>query len=236
MNVAVIPARGGSKRIPRKNIKEFCGKPIIAWPIEVIKESKLFDRIIVSTDDAQIARVAENYGADIPFLRPAELADDFSGTTEVISHAISWMHDQKWKLNVVCCIYPTSVFITVDDLEKGLKAFNSGDWKYAISVTNFDYPVFRSLKRHKGGGVEMVFPQFFESRSQDLPETLHDAAQFYWGKPKAWLNHDKFFDHDSIPVMIPRWRVQDIDTEDDWVQAEKIFNDLNEGLYGKQKQ
>ena len=226
MNLAVIPARGGSKRIPRKNIKEFCGKPMIAWPIEVAKQSKLFDRIIVSTDDDEIAKVAKSHGAEVPFMRPAELSDDYAGTTEVIAHAISCMYEQQWQPDAVCCIYATSVFLTIDDLEKGLKAFNSGDWQYAFSVTNFEYPIFRSLKKHQDGGVEMFFPEHFESRSQDLPETLHDAAQFYWGKPTAWLNHDKLFDRNSIPVMIPRWRVEDIDTEDDWIQAEKIFNKL----------
>ncbi|MAV70831.1 MAG: pseudaminic acid cytidylyltransferase [Candidatus Marinimicrobia bacterium] len=235
MNVAVIPSRGGSKRIPRKNIKKFCGKPMISWPIGVIKQSKLFDRIIVSTDDDQIAKIARSYGAETPFMRPAELADDYSGTIEVIAHAISWMYEQKWKPDAVCCIYPTSVFLTIDDLERGLKAFNSGNWKYAFSVTNFEYPIFRSLKKSTDGGVEMVFPEYFETRSQDFPETLHDAAQFYWGKPTAWLNHDKLFGRNSIPVMIPRWRVEDIDTEDDWIQAEKIFHNEIKKLHGEQK-
>ena len=230
MNVAVILARGGSKRIPKKNIKQFRNKPIITWPLEVVKNSALFDHIIVSTDDEEIAEVSKKCGAKVPFIRPAELSDDYSGTTEVMAHAVSWMQKQQWQPDA---IYATSVFLTTDDLEKGLKAFNSGDWEYAFSVTNFEYPIFRSLKKHPDGGVEMFFPEHFESRSQDLPETLHDAAQFYWGKPTAWLNHDKLFDCNSIPVMIPRWRVQDIDTEDDWIQAEKIFNNLLKKSYGE---
>jgi pseudaminic acid cytidylyltransferase len=233
MNVAVILARGGSKRIPKKNIKQFRNKPMITWPLEVIKNSALFDHIIVSTDDEEIAEVSKKCGAKVPFIRPAELSDDYSGTTEVMAHAVSWMQKQQWQPDAVCCIYATSVFLTTDDLEKGLKAFNSGDWEYAFSVTNFEYPIFRSLKKHPDGGVEMFFPEHFESRSQDLPETLHDAAQFYWGKPTAWLNHHKLFDRNSIPVMIPRWRVEDIDTEDDWIQAEKIFNKLTEESHDK---
>ena len=223
MNVAVIPARGGSKRIPRKNIREFCGKPIIAWPIEVAKESKLFDHIIVSTDDEEIARVSKSFGAEVSFIRPAKLSDDYTGTIEVIAHAISWMHEQDWKLEAVCCIYSTSVFLNKDDLQKGFDALNAGKWQYAISFTDFEYPIFRSFKENPAGGVEMFFPEHFETRSQDLPRALHDAAQFYWGKPEAWLNHLTMFDLHSFPVMIPSWRIQDIDTEDDWKRAELVF-------------
>jgi pseudaminic acid cytidylyltransferase len=226
MNVAVIPARGGSKRIPRKNIREFCGKPMIAWSIEVAKQSKLFDRIIVSTDDEEIAEVAKSYGAKVPFVRPAELSDDYAGTTEVIAHAVTWMHEQGWQPEAICCIYATSVFLTVDDLKKGFNALSVGNWSYAFSVTDFEYPIFRSFKKCSDGGVEMFFPAYFESRSQDLPEALHDAAQFYWGKPEAWLKNINLFDRHSCPVIIPRWRVEDIDTEDDWAQAEIKFKKL----------
>ena len=231
MNVAVIPARGGSKRIHRKNIKQFCGKPIIAWPIEVAKQSKLFEHILVSTDDEEIAEVSKSCGAELPFMRPEEFSDDYVGTTEVIAHAVSWMHEQQWQPEAVCCIYPTSVFLTVDDLKKGFDTLSTGNWSYAFSVTNFEYPIFRSFKEHLDGGVEMYFPDQFKKRSQDLSVALHDAAQFYWGKPEAWLNQIKLFDRHSYPVMIPRWRVQDIDTEDDWAQAEIIFKKLTKELH-----
>ena len=224
MNVAIIPARGGSKRIPRKNIREFCGKPMIAWPIEVAKESGLFDHIIVSTDDEIIVEVAKSYGAEVPFMRPAELSDDYATTMEVMAHAVSWIRGQKWQPDAVCCIYATSVFLTEKDLKKGFEAINTGNWSYAFSVTDFDYPIFRSFKNHPDCGVEMFFPEHFETRSQDLPEALHDAAQFYWGKPEAWLNNLKMFERHSCPVMIPRWRIQDIDTEDDWKRAELVFD------------
>ena len=223
MNVAVIPARGGSKRIPRKNIQEFCGKPMIAWPIEVAKESGLFERILVSTDDEEIAEISIKYGAEVPFVRPDELSDDFTGTTDVIAHSVSWMYEQKWNLEEICCIYATAVFLTVDDLLKGFDAINAGKWQYAISITDFHYPIYRSFIKHFDGGLEMVFPEHFQSRSQDLPEAFHDAAQFYWGKPDAWLNKLKLFDNHTYPIKIPNTRVQDIDTKEDWLQAELLF-------------
>ena len=163
MNVAVIPARGGSKRIPRKNIKEFCGKPMIAWPIEVAKESGLFDHILVSTDDEEIAKVAKSCGAEVPFTRPADLSDDYTGTIEVIAHAVSWMHEQGWKPEAVCCIYATSVFVTKDDLKKGFDALSAGNWSYVFSVMDFEYPIFRSFRDNFDGGVEMFFPEYFET-------------------------------------------------------------------------
>ena len=226
MNIAVIPVRGGSKRIPRKNIREFWGKPIIAWPIEVAKQSELFDHILVSTDDEEIVNVAKSCGAEVPFIRPAKLSDDHAGIAEVMAHAVNWMQEQDWRPEAVCCIYPTSVFLIKDDLEKGLEALKTGDWQFTFSVTDFEYPIFRSFKAHPDGGVEMFFPEHFETRSQDLPVALHDAAQFYWGKLHAWLNHLKFFDRHSYPVKIPRWRIQDIDTDEDWKRAEFLFKSI----------
>lgn len=223
MNVAIIPARGGSKRIPRKNIRNFCGNPMISWPIEVTKQSNLFDHIIVSTDDKEIAEVSIKFGAEVPFIRPVELSNDYAGTTEVITHAVSWMHEQGWQPDAVCCIYATSVFLNKDDLVKGFKAINTGKWKYAFSVTDFEYSIFRSFKEIPSGGVEMFFPEYFKKRSQDLPIALHDAAQFYWGKPEAWLRGLELFDKHSYPVKIPHWRVQDIDTENDLKQAELLY-------------
>ena len=220
MNIAIIPARGGSKRIPRKNIKEFCGKPMIAWSIEAAKTSGLFDRIIVSTDDTEIAEVAKQWGAEVPFVRPDELSDDYAGTTEVISHATQWILDQGMDVTAVCCIYATAPFIQVADIKRGLEALNSGDWDYAFTVTDFAAPIFRSFKQTSEGGIEMFFPEHFVTRSQDLPTALHDAGQLYWGRPAAWLKGKRIFARHSKPVVIPRWRVQDIDTQDDWKRAE----------------
>lgn len=220
MKIAVIPARGGSKRIPRKNILPFCGKPMIAWSIEVALASGLFDHIIISTDDSEIAEVAKQCGAEVPFMRPEELSNDYAGTTPVIAHATQWALDQGLDMEAVCCIYATAPFAQKDDLIQGWEALNSGDWDYAFTATDFAAPIFRSFKQTAEGGIEMFFPEHFATRSQDLPVALHDAGQFYWGRPTAWLEGNRIFDRRSKPVMIPRWRVQDIDTQDDWERAE----------------
>lgn len=222
MNIAVIPARGGSKRIPRKNIKNFFGKPMIAWSIEIAIASGLFDQIIVSTDDQEIAEVARRYGAEVPFLRPADLSNDYAGTTEVIAHATQWLIDQGLVVSAVCCIYATAPFVQVKDLIRGLQALESGSWSYAFSATDFAAPIFRAFIENPDGGIDMVFPEHFLTRSQDLPRALHDAGQFYWGQPSAWLEGKRIFDRHSIPIIIPRWCVQDIDNQEDWIRAEMI--------------
>ena len=222
MNIAIIPARGGSKRIPRKNIKEFCGKPMIAWSIEAAKSSGLFEHIIVSTDDAEIAEVARQWGAEVPFMRSEELSHDHAGSAPVIAHATQWALNQGFDVSAVCCIYATAPFIQVGDLKRGLDALNSGDWNYAFTVTDFAAPIFRSFKQTAEGGIAMFFPEHFDTRSQDLPVALHDAGQFYWGRPAAWLEGKRAFERHSKPLVIPRWRVQDIDTEEDWARAEML--------------
>jgi pseudaminic acid cytidylyltransferase len=224
MKVAVIPARGGSKRILRKNIRDFAGKPMIAHSIECALRSKLFDRVIVSTDSREIAAVAEQFGAEIPFLRPTELADDHAGTTEVVAHAVEWLSQNGQQPSAVCCIYATAPFIRVEDLQKGLGILLGGKWDYVFSATGFAYPVFRSFMQTEAGGLEMLFPEHFSTRSQDFPEALHDAGQFYWGRPQAWLARTRIFSDTSTIVTVPRWRVQDIDTPDDWEQAQVMWN------------
>lgn len=226
MKVAVIPARGGSKRIPRKNIREFVGKPMIAHSIACALESNLFERVLVSTDDPQIAQVAADFGAEVPFMRPASLADDYSGTTEVIAHAVEWLQADGQALSAVCCIYATAPFVQSADLRQGLEILEAGEWHYVFSATTFAAPIFRSFKKNAAGGLEMFFPSQFGARSQDLPEALHDAAQFYWGRPQAWLSKLRVFGEFSTVVHIPRWRVQDIDTLEDWARAESIASYL----------
>lgn len=228
MNIAIIPARGGSKRIPGKNIKNFCGKPIIAWSIEAAKASGLFEHVLVSTDDAEIAKVAQAWGAEVPFVRPSEIANDYAGTTEVIAHATQWALDQGWPLSAVCCIYATAPFIQIGDLKQGLQRLQSGNWSYAFTVTEFASPIFRSFQQLSDGGIEMFFPNKFPTRSQDLPEALHDAGQFYWGLPSAWIEGRRIYDKHSVPIIIPRWRVQDIDTPDDWLRAEVVHKLLEQ--------
>jgi pseudaminic acid cytidylyltransferase len=223
MNICIIPARGGSKRIPRKNIKEFCGKPMIAYSIECALASNIFDEIVVSTDDEEIAEVAKTYGATVPFMRPAELANDHAGTIPVIAHALQWFEASGLTPSAVCCIYATAPFIQLDDLKQGLATLESGPWEYVFSATSFGFPIFRSFKRYDDGSVEMFFQEYFETRSQDLPEAFHDAGQFYWGRPSAWSGNKRFFDRSSNVVMLPRWRVQDIDCAEDWKRAEVLM-------------
>ena len=222
MKVAVIPARGGSKRIPRKNIREFAGKPMIAHSINCALQSGLFERVIVSTDDEEISLIARDFGAEVPFQRPKELSDDHTGTTEVIAHAIDWLQSQGAAISAVCCIYATAPFICQNDLRQGLTILEAGNWRFVFSAATFSFPVFRSFQKNADGSLKMFFPQFFNTRSQDFPEALHDAGQFYWGRPQAWLDRAAIFDIHSTVVIIPRWRVQDIDTEEDWVRAEAM--------------
>jgi pseudaminic acid cytidylyltransferase len=221
MRVAVIPARGGSKRIPRKNIREFCGKPMIVWSIEAARESGCFDRIIVSTDDTEIGRVAE-----VPFIRPAELCDDFTTTTPVLAHAVKWFTDEGAKLSYVCCIYATAPFISPEDIRVGLKRLEASACHYAFSVTRYGFPIQRALRIRDDGRAEMFSPEYFSSRSQDLEDAYHDAGQFYWGTSEAWTSEKPIFSQESIPVVLPRHRVQDIDTPDDWRRAELMFQAL----------
>ena len=233
MKVAVIPARGGSKRIPRKNIRDFAGRPMIAHSISCALESGLFKQVIVSTEDEEIAEVAKKYGAEVPFLRPKELSDDHTGTTEVIAHAINWIQSHGKDLSVVCCIYATAPFIRQDDLKQGLTILEEGNWQYVFSASTFPSPIFRSFQKNSEGGLEMFFPDDFETRSQDLPEALYDAAQFYWGRPQAWLDRVRIFDKTSTVVPIPRWRVQDIDTIEDWEKAQMMWQVLQSIEAGK---
>lgn len=224
--IAVIPARGGSKRIPRKNIRDFCGKPMIAWSIAAARSSDLFDRVIVSTDDSEIAEIAVQWGAEVPFARPSELADDFTGTTEVIAHAAEWAIGQGMRMDAVCCIYATAPLLQIEDLARGLSALKSGSWNYAFSATEIGAAMFRAMRRAPHGGVQMLFPEYARTRSQDLPAALQDAAQFYWGTTHAWLQRAQIFSEASMPILIPRFRSQDIDTPADWALAESMFKDL----------
>jgi N-acylneuraminate cytidylyltransferase len=229
VRIAVIPARGGSKRLPGKNIRQFAGKPMIAHPIGATASSRLFDHILVSTDDDAIADVARKHGAVVPFVRPAYLADDRAHVGAVVAHAVRWMHEQGWAPDAVCLIYATAPFIDPADLQRGADAIASGSWDYVFAVTDFPAPIFRAFSAHPDGGVEMFFPDHYKTRSQDLPVALHDAGQFCFGVPQAWLDGRPVFGRRSCPIEIPRWRVQDIDTPDDWARAELIGRLLASG-------
>ncbi|MCE9936645.1 pseudaminic acid cytidylyltransferase [Aeromonas salmonicida] len=224
MNIAIIPARGGSKRIPRKNIKLFHGKPMIAWSILAAKQAGCFERIIVSTDDAEIAAVAQKYGAEVPFVRPAEIANDYATTGDVISHAISWLIEQRQTPEQVCCLYATAPFVEPEDLCLGLRLLTTNsECQFAFSATRFGFPIQRAIKLDASGQVIMFSPEYLLTRSQDLEEAYHDAGQFYWGRTSAWLNKAPIFAAYSKLVLLPNFRVQDIDTPEDWLRAERLF-------------
>lgn len=226
MNIAIIPARGGSKRILRKNIKDFIGKPVIAWSIQAAKKSGLFDMVIVSTDDKEIADIARKYGAEVPFMRPDVLSDDFTPTNEVIKHALVWLRKEDYPIEHVCCIYACAPFVQPEYLEEGYhKLVNSGK-SYSFSVTTFPFPIQRAIRINQQGYVEAIWPENINSRSQDLEERYHDAGQFYWGTVNAFLENKIIFSQDSIPVILPRYLVQDIDTDEDWKRAEIMFKTL----------
>jgi pseudaminic acid cytidylyltransferase len=233
MRLAVIPARGGSKRIPRKNIKPFVGKPIIAWSIAAALQSGCFDRVVVSTDDEEIAAVARACGAEVPFMRPAALADDHAGTLAVMRHAVDACAVDR-ATGRACCIYATAPFLLAEDLRRGLEILEQSGADYAFSVTSFAFPIQRALRMTPQGRVEMFNPEHFATRSQDLEEAWHDAGQFYWGRAAAWLDEAPLFGPGSAPVMLPRHRVQDIDTPEDWLRAEWLFRAMR-AEHGRQE-
>ncbi|MGC8697049.1 MAG: pseudaminic acid cytidylyltransferase [Halothiobacillus sp.] len=222
MRLAVIPARGGSKRIPRKNIKLFHGKPMIAWSIAVALESGCFDEVIVSTDDLEIAAIALAYGARVPFMRPADLACDHTPTIPVVAHAINWFEQQGTVPLDVCCIYATAPLLQPAAIRAGLDLLNETGAPYTFAATRYAFPIQRALKRMADGRMAMFDPSHFATRSQDLEEAFHDAGQFYWGRATAWLAGQPIFDG-SAAVLLPRHRVQDIDTSEDWTRAEWLF-------------
>jgi pseudaminic acid cytidylyltransferase len=224
--VAVIPARGGSKRIPHKNIKLFCGRPMITYSIEAAKDAAIFDRIIVSTDSKEIASTAKEFGAEVPFMRPVELADDYTGTDAVILHALKWLREDGKKIDYICCIYATAPFVKAEYIIKGYNVLRDKNSTSCFSVTTYPFPIFRSLKLNNQDRLEMFWPEYRETRSQDLTEAYHDAGQFYWADVKKYLKEKQFYSKDSVPVILPRYLVQDIDTPEDWEAAEKMYSVL----------
>ncbi|MCS3894574.1 N-acylneuraminate cytidylyltransferase [Bradyrhizobium japonicum USDA 38] len=229
MKIAVIPARGGSKRIPRKNIRSFCGKPIIAYSIEAAQASGLFDEIIVSTDDAEIAEVARQFGATAPFVRPTEISDDHTGTAAVVKHAVTWFIERGDDITHVCCIYATAPLIEARFLREAHDALTSSDAAFAFSVTSYAFPIQRALRMTPAGRVDPFHPEHRLTRSQDLAPAYHDAGQFYWGTAAAFLEDVPIFSERSVGVVLPRHLVQDIDTVEDWEQAEYMFRAVNRG-------
>jgi len=228
--VAIIPARGGSQRIPRKNIKLFNGEPMIAHSIRAARASGAFDQVVVSTDDAEIADVARHYGADVPFMRPADLADAFTGTAAVIQHALCTLDALDQRFDYACCLYATAPLLQACYLRQGLEVLQAAAEKsYAFSVCSFGFPVQRALLIDSDGSLGAMHPEFRSVRSQDLPVAYQDAGQFYWGRSDAWLRGDTVFSELSLPVILPRHLVQDIDSPEDWLRAEYLYAALKAG-------
>jgi pseudaminic acid cytidylyltransferase len=227
MRLCVIPARGGSKRIPRKNIKNFHGKPIIQYSIEVALESSVFDKVIVSTDDEEIAEVAKSGGAEIPFIRPQSLADEFTATVPVISHAVQEMENRGFQFNFVCCIYATSPFLKASYIKQGAEIISEGNTDYVFSSAVYPHPIERSFELNEERRVTPFMPGQERVRSQDLIEKYHDAGQFYWGTRGAWVSEKNIFTPNSETITLPSYLVQDIDTPEDWKRAEVMWVAVN---------
>lgn len=223
MNLLIIPARGGSKRIPRKNIKDFQGKPIIEWAINESRKLKNFDRFIVSTDDDEIAKISKNAGFEIPFLRPKNLSGDYTSTRDVIIHAIKFFKSNNIHFKNICCLYPTSPLLEAGDITKALEKLNKSKKDiYIFSAIKYSHPIQRSFFIGRNGFSKMVFPDSSNKRTQDLEPAFHDAGQFYLASVKTWLNKDNIFEN-GVPYILPKNRAIDIDNIEDWELAESMY-------------
>jgi pseudaminic acid cytidylyltransferase len=234
MKLCVIPARGGSKRIPRKNVKPFAGKPMISYAISAAQRSECFDRIVVSTDDDGIAQVALAHGAEVPFRRPAELSDDVTPTVPVVAHAIRACLPAPGQEDVVCCIYPAVPLLEAADLKRALEWLRDAPARYVFPVVEFASPIQRALRRDAAGAVKPFHPEYASTRTQDLEPAYHDAGQFYWGQAGAWLQGLNIHAH-GAGMVLPHWRTVDIDTPDDWLRAEALYSALRAAV-GKDAQ
>jgi len=222
--IAVVTARGGSKRIPRKNIREFAGKPMIAWPIQTAVQSGLFEQVIVSTDDREIAEAATHAGATVPFIRPAEIADDQTGTLEVMSHAVLWAQGQGWPFQSACCLYGTAALTLPADLRAACELFSEGGWDYVFAAGRYLRPPQRAFLRTQSGAMSLLLPEFALARSQDLEPALYDAGQFYWGSATAWAERRAIYGERTSFIELPPSRAVDVDTPEDWAMAERQFS------------
>lgn len=221
--VCIIPARGGSKRIPRKNVRPFAGEPMIARAIRTARDADIFDRVLCSTDDQEIAAVARASGAEVPFERPAELADDHATTDAVLLHALRWLDASGTPARYACALYPTTPFTLGADIKRGLDRLRASGATTLIAVTTYPTSIWRALTSDDRGHIAMVWPEHVRTRTQDLPEAFHDAGQFYWLDVPRYLVEGAIFSRDAVGLPLPRHRVQDIDTPEDWERAELMF-------------
>jgi N-acylneuraminate cytidylyltransferase len=225
--ICLIPARGGSKRIPRKNVKIFGGKPIIAWSIDAALKAGCFDDVVVSTDDCEIQDIARAHGASVPFTRPEALANDFASTLDVVVHAIEWYIEEGRPIDHVCILYATSPFVTAGDLRKANELLSTMSEGYVVSVCEYAAPIQRSLQINSNGRIEMLYPEHSQTRSQDLPKAYHDAGQFYFGAAASFCARKPLLGPAALPLILPISHVQDIDTPEDWEYAEIMFKTMN---------
>lgn len=225
-NIAIIPARGGSKRIPRKNIKSFLGKPILAYSIEAALQSNLFDAVMVSTDDSAIANVARKYGAQVPFMRSAKNSDDFATTMDVLQEVLTvYGNEHKQRFDYGCCLYPTAPLMQIEQLKAGFKKLQDGNFDTVFPITPFSYPIWRGVEI-EDGKTKMLWPENLSKRSQDLKKVYHDAGQWYWFTCKRPLS--SLFTDNSASIILEENEVQDIDTLTDWTMAELKYKSLHE--------
>jgi N-acylneuraminate cytidylyltransferase len=227
-NLAIITARGGSKRIPRKNIKDFLGKPIIAYSIETALKSELFDMVMVSTDDEEIALIAKQYGAEVPFLRSKKNADDFSGTADVMLEVLEQLAVEKKTFENACCLYPTAPFVSINSLKESYNLLLKKKFDSVFPICQFSFPIQRALKISDEGKTEMIAPENLVKRSQDLTPSYHDAGQFYWTHVDTFLNKKKLITDNTGSIVLSELQVQDIDNETDWKLAELKYKLIRE--------
>lgn len=225
--IAIITARGGSKRIPRKNIKEFCGKPILAYSIEAARESGLFDTVMVSTDDEEIAEIARQYGAQVPFYRSEKTANDFATTNDVLLEVLAEYEKRGERFEIGCCLYPTAPFVTARKLQNAMAQLEGSDADTLIPVVSFSYPPQRAMIVREGRLV-FEYPQYLDSRSQDLEPHYHDVGQFYLFRTEAFQRNQKLMIGNILPYVISEVEVQDIDNQTDWEIAEMKYRVMKE--------
>ena len=226
-NLAVIPARGGSKRIPGKNIKDFLGKPIIAYSIRAALDSGLFEEVMVSTDSEEIKAVAEQYGAKVPFLRSSKNADDHATISDVMGEVLNYYDEEEVKFDHVCCLFSTAPFVQISKLKEGLQKLKDGDFISIVPVQKYGFPILRSLKINEQDCLEMNWPKYAKTRSQDIPEAYHDAGQFYWAKLPEYNDERRFYSKKAGYIILEEIEAQDIDTLEDWKLAEMKFKIVN---------
>ncbi|UOB19414.1 pseudaminic acid cytidylyltransferase [Abyssalbus ytuae] len=219
-DLCIIPARGGSKRIPRKNIKNFLGKPIISYSIEAALKSNLFDEVMVSTDDDEIAIISKSFGAKVPFMRSYENANDFATTVDVLIEVINQYEEKGIIYENICCIYPTAPFVSDTILLKAKNLLESQDYDAVFPVLQYSFPIQRAMRINPNGEIKMIRPEYMAKRSQDLEATFHDAGQFYFLKVLELKRHNKLWTDNTSCIVIDELKAQDIDTETDWKLAE----------------